>query len=189
VFKKALALFGALFVLAAPAAALAQTATYNISGTFTAPATGSFSGSYVVNTGPNTLVSANIQVTAGKAVDGVTDLPAATYVYSNVESANAFAYAAVVPASPSTTRGGFLQVSGTKASPTAVTFLFDGVCATNVCDNIVTGAATRREGSGTVVLAPPPATVPTLSEWAMILFGLILAGGAALYIQRRQLTA
>jgi hypothetical protein len=35
----------------------------------------------------------------------------------------------------------------------------------------------------------PPASVPTLSEWAMILFGLLLAGGAALYIQRRQLTA
>lgn len=32
------------------------------------------------------------------------------------------------------------------------------------------------------VIAP----VPTLSEWAMILLGAILAGGAALYIQRRQ---
>lgn len=31
------------------------------------------------------------------------------------------------------------------------------------------------------------AAVPTLSEWALILFGLILAGGAALYIQRRQM--
>lgn len=34
-----------------------------------------------------------------------------------------------------------------------------------------------------------PAPVPTMSEWAMILFGTILAGGAALYIQRRRLTA
>lgn len=32
----------------------------------------------------------------------------------------------------------------------------------------------------------PPAAVPTLSEWAMILLGTILAGGAALVIQRRQ---
>lgn len=30
------------------------------------------------------------------------------------------------------------------------------------------------------------AVVPTLSEWAMILFGLILAGGAALMLQRRR---
>ena len=35
--------------------------------------------------------------------------------------------------------------------------------------------------------AAAPAPVPTMSEWAMILFGLILAGGAALYIQRRRL--
>ena len=32
------------------------------------------------------------------------------------------------------------------------------------------------------------AAVPTLSEWAMILLGLLLAGGAALMIQRRQQT-
>ena len=35
-------------------------------------------------------------------------------------------------------------------------------------------------------LAAPVAVVPTLSEWAMILFGLILAGGAALMLQRRR---
>lgn len=34
---------------------------------------------------------------------------------------------------------------------------------------------------------PPPPPVPTLSEWAMILLGLTLAGGAALAIQRRRL--
>lgn len=32
-----------------------------------------------------------------------------------------------------------------------------------------------------------PATVPTLSEWAMILFGVLLAGGAAMMVQRRRL--
>ncbi|WP_271085011.1 hypothetical protein [Brevundimonas sp. NIBR11] len=34
-----------------------------------------------------------------------------------------------------------------------------------------------------------PAPVPTMTEWAMFLFGLILAGGAALLIQRRRLIA
>ncbi|WP_298158455.1 IPTL-CTERM sorting domain-containing protein [Brevundimonas sp.] len=34
------------------------------------------------------------------------------------------------------------------------------------------------------VIAPTP--VPTLSEWAMIVFGTILAGGTALYLQRRR---
>ncbi len=51
---------------------------------------------------------------------------------------------------------------------------------------IFTGSITYVTG-----LAPPPApvAVPTMSEWAMILFGLMLAGGAALYIQRRRLAA
>lgn len=34
-----------------------------------------------------------------------------------------------------------------------------------------------------------PAAVPTMSEWAMILLGVLLVGGAALTIQRRRLTA
>ncbi|MFC5344879.1 IPTL-CTERM sorting domain-containing protein [Brevundimonas staleyi] len=34
-------------------------------------------------------------------------------------------------------------------------------------------------------LPPVPAPVPTLSEWAMILLGLMLAGGAAVMIRRR----
>lgn len=37
-----------------------------------------------------------------------------------------------------------------------------------------------------VVQVPQPVAVPTLSEWAMILFGTILVGGAVLYIRRRQ---
>ncbi len=35
----------------------------------------------------------------------------------------------------------------------------------------------------------PPAAIPTMSEWAMIFFSVLLAGGAALYIQRRQMAA
>ena len=35
---------------------------------------------------------------------------------------------------------------------------------------------------------PPPASIPTLSEWAMILLGVALAGGAALTLHRRRTT-
>lgn len=35
-------------------------------------------------------------------------------------------------------------------------------------------------------LAPAPAPVPTMTEWAMILFAMMLAGGAALHLQRRR---
>ena len=33
--------------------------------------------------------------------------------------------------------------------------------------------------------APPPPTIPTLSEWAMILLGLMLGGGAVWRLRRR----
>ncbi|WP_426043080.1 IPTL-CTERM sorting domain-containing protein [Brevundimonas sp. TWP2-3-4b1] len=38
----------------------------------------------------------------------------------------------------------------------------------------------------TFTVNAPPAPVPTMTEWAMILLGLILAGGAAVLIQRRR---
>lgn len=37
-----------------------------------------------------------------------------------------------------------------------------------------------------VTVQPGVSAVPTLSEWAMILFALCLAGGAALYVQRHR---
>lgn len=48
-----------------------------------------------------------------------------------------------------------------------------------------------RAGAGyvSVTYTVPVTPVPTLSEWAMILFALMLAGGAVLYIQRRQMAA
>lgn len=55
-----------------------------------------------------------------------------------------------------------------------------------------TMASGFRAGNGYVTLTYTPAVivpVPTMSEWAMILLGLMLAGGAALYVQRRRLTA
>ena len=55
--------------------------------------------------------------------------------------------------------------------------------------NIDGRSSTASAGGPVVTLGPPgggPAAVPTLSEWAMILLGVILAGCAALYVQRRQ---
>lgn len=36
------------------------------------------------------------------------------------------------------------------------------------------------------LVAPPPAPVPTMSEWAMILFAVAMAGAAAIVIQKRR---
>ena len=60
------------------------------------------------------------------------------------------------------------------------------VCNTADC---ATTATLRSAGGAAANNVVGPAPVPTLSEWAMILFGAILAGGAALYIQRRRLIA
>ncbi len=43
--------------------------------------------------------------------------------------------------------------------------------------------------SAFTIVQVAPAPVPTLTEWAMILFGLTLAGGAVLMIQRRRMVA
>ena len=188
VFRPMLALIGAFFVLVAPGSAFAQTATYNVAGTFNAPATGTLSGSYVVNTATNTIVSANIQVTAGKASDGTTDLPANTFIFSGSEQFFRFQFARAIPANGE--RGGLIAFQGTKSAPTGVQAFYDAQCIDADCANINAANSLSRFGTvGTVTNAPPPVVatpVPTMTEWAMILFGAILAGGAALYIQRRQ---
>lgn len=168
--------------------ASAQTATYNVTGTFLAPATGTISGSYVVNTATNTMVSANIEVTAGKSRDGTTDLPANTFIFAGSELTNRFSFATAIPATGE--RGGFIQLQGTKSAPTGVQAIYDSQCGDAGCANIdISNSVQRVAIVGTVTNAPPPVVatpVPTMTEWAMILFGAILAGSAALYVQRRQ---
>lgn len=61
-----------------------------------------------------------------------------------------------------------------------------GACASALVD---AGYSRAESTVATTFAVGGPATVPTLSEWAMILFGLLLAGGAAVYIQRRRITA
>lgn len=59
-------------------------------------------------------------------------------------------------------------------------------------DQNETGVATYDyTGPGVLTVGPlaSPETVPTLSEWGMILMGMLLAGGAAAILQRRRLAA
>lgn len=61
-------------------------------------------------------------------------------------------------------------------TPTAVTY----AGADSASPQNLTG------GANPTLTVVAPVAIPTMSEWAMILLGLMLAGGAALYIQRRQ---
>ncbi len=62
---------------------------------------------------------------------------------------------------------------------------------TDACTSNSAGTDTTSATAATIntltAATVAPAPVPTLSEWAMILLGLMLAGGAALHIQRRSL--
>lgn len=63
-----------------------------------------------------------------------------------------------------------------------------GLTALAVRDNVLyAGGFNTSTIYAITLVAPTPAAVPTLSEWALMLFGVLLAGGAALTIQRRRI--
>lgn len=66
----------------------------------------------------------------------------------------------------------------------------NGISLTVTGGTYVFGPSYTNTAASFFSIAPAvaPTTVPTMTEWAMILFGLILAGGAAMMIQRRRFT-
>ena len=85
--------------------------------------------------------------------------------------------------------GGYFRVDGIDVGRAGLDFSLAGSDAYRATWTFRNGVLTSGTGPTLVAAAPAPAPVPTMSEWAMILFGLMLAGGAALYIQRRQTAA
>lgn len=75
------------------------------------------------------------------------------------------------------------------ARGSCIAFGFNNETVSTSNDFVFAASINTTPRSLTLVRGPAPAPVPTLSEWAMILMGLMLAGGAALYIQRRRLEA
>jgi hypothetical protein len=153
--------------------ALAQ--TYDFSADF--PGGGGISGFITYDPATNRLTSAHIETTANGASLARTYTVTSGSVFSITDI-----YEAGGPG-PSA-RGVDLRFSPTldQASP-QLTNALEFVCATD-CDT---------KGYGRQVLLnivftqrAAPAAVPTLSEWAMILFAAALAGGAALTISRRR---
>ena len=91
------------------------------------------------------------------------------------------------------------QPVGVAVSPNGARVYVANISSGNVsvidtATNTVVGAAIAVGGGpfafgqfiGPAPAVAAPAAVPTLSEWAMILFGLMLAGGAAVLVQRRR---
>ncbi|WGM32184.1 hypothetical protein KKHFBJBL_02435 [Brevundimonas sp. NIBR11] len=87
---------------------------------------------------------------------------------------NERAIAIRLPAIPATAGGNY-----------TVPVIFTRECINAVagkCDNL----NTDQSATNVIITSVAAAPVPTMTEWAMILFGTMLAGGAALYIQRRR---
>lgn len=162
--------------LAISSAALAAPMNWSLSGTLAGG--GTVSGTFTYDPATNVYSAVNITTTAGT-------LPGAIYTTVNAASRSNLLVA--------NTAGGtssgqpviavtFNPVLSATSTPRTLGNS-EGTCNPGCTDF---SAGTRRAISGTVSMAAAPAQVPTMSEWAMILFGTILAGAAALYVQRRQ---
>jgi hypothetical protein len=84
--------------------------------------------------------------------------------------------------------GSIAAASYTVDSATQITATVPAAIAGSTVNVIVTasgGTSADTAADNFTAFAPPP-PIPTLTEWAMILFGSLMAGGAALILQRRQ---
>lgn len=84
-----------------------------------------------------------------------------------------------------------LDDSGKMGSPLSEVTLTQGVTYNLMLTTKLTNTApafvgVNYTGPGMVTQIAAPTAVPTLSEWAKIIFATMLGGGAALYIQRRR---
>ena len=108
------------------------------------------------------------------SIPPVTASAGGTYAVTTSSDSPAPVVLTVDPAS-----AGVCAVSGATLSLTA-----EGNCTFYANQAATTGYAAAR-GTDQTFYISTPAPVPTLSEWAMILLGTLLAGGAALHLQRR----
>jgi hypothetical protein len=163
--------------LALPAAsAFAAPVTWNVTGTFVGG--GTVAGSFVYDADTNAYSSINITTTAGSE-------PGAFYTATSPLFTNSPTQFVAVTAAG---RGAgnprlVLEFSPSLNNAGGVRTLDgeEGTCVLN-CNSF---GSLPRPAIGSANTAVP-ATVPTMSEWTMILLGVLLAGGAALTIQRRR---
>ena len=184
--KKLFAALTTLVVLALAAPAAAQ--TYTVTANFTGP--GGITGTAVLVMDDSTLAPSSSvgNVAANPGPDGPASVPAelisATLTFNNLSTA------------PTTTTFNRSDLTGLFFRRNGVGnidgFSFDGANTDGYVLKAVSRLQTQLNGNAlsiTAFNAPPPsapAPVPTLTEWAMILLGVALAGGAALTIQRRR---
>ena len=178
-----------LALIAAVAASLAAAAPRTwviINGTFDDG--GTFSGSFAYDASTNTYSSIHVQTTGG-SVFAPTNFTALnpvgfTMSASVVDFVNLPGQASYV-GSPSLAF--YFSAPLTDAGGT-VNIISAGefTCITTACDTL--SDPRRFVTGGLATTAPPPPTVPTLSEWGMAAMTILLAGAALLAMRRFQAT-
>lgn len=186
-FRRTRALLATLLLaMAIPAAAMADPVNWTLNGVTLS--SGTASGSFTYDSDTDTFSNINIVTTAGT-------LPGATYTQRGGaynDSTGGLRIGALTAAGNGGNSALALQVTtamtnagGTITIVTGLAASAEYTCGGGTCSV----SAPFRAITGGSIVGVPVAPVPTMSEWAMILFGLMLASGAALYIQRRQLIA
>ncbi|WP_333590653.1 IPTL-CTERM sorting domain-containing protein [Brevundimonas sp.] len=152
---------------------------------FTAPSTGAINQIAVRTRSSNATTLRIYNGANGSGVAGSSAGAAYTQAVTLTDTgSNTAGYTVITLTTP------FPVVSGQTYS-----IVFDSSAVAFSLTNPYAGGAAI-DNFGTVV-GPPDwafeiyqtAPVPTMSEWAMILFGLLMAGGAAVYLQRRRIAA
>lgn len=197
------------FAQITPAQSLTVTQSSNVAGTpstfrvqFTSVVPtytsdgGAFTGAFLDVIVPNTYSVANLACNTIAINIGGTSTTPTSCAQAPVSSASGIANP--LPPYPNNSIRVSLLLANTvsvpQSSAVSVTFPSGALTATTVGTKAIRVDQTNQSANtpglqrseGTIAIgAPTP--VPTLSEWAMILLGMILAGAAALVLQRRQL--
>lgn len=138
------------------------------------------------NGGPNTLVlyevttSGATLLAAGGGAASYTDLGDGAVFGSQAGITNSQAF--TISLNPA----GLAAINAARGGTFALG-LVNGTIET--ADDHLFGGTSGGDPRTIALTRTPPAPVPTMSEWAMVLLGAILAGGTALHLQRRRLTA
>lgn len=167
----------------APGMAFAVPVTWTLqNATFADGSTAS--GSFVYDADTNTVSNVNITATAGSNhAQAVFTLPHANIAVQPrqivFQTSNTLAEGEeiIILATPQLTNSGGTITPGLNSRRANCA---DAACTTflQTPQNYITG--------GTLLSSLPPPTIPTLTEWALILLGTAMAGGALVTLQRRR---
>lgn len=132
------------------------------------------------NTDPNSrLNSLRVTTDASGRITTINLMQAAQWLGAGSAS-NRFNFVAITATSASSLYNSGCQTQGTGNSGVADTCLNSVVADTS---------RSMAQSSPVALTLVAPAAVPTMTEWAMILFGALLAGASALMIHRRRIHA